>query len=146
MCGVIGIVANSEAVGEIYDGLATLQHRGQDAAGVMVFDGNQFHTKRGSGLVRDVITAADIPGLRGKIGIGHVRYPTTGSYSADEVQPFFVNSPLGLGLVQVLVTLTELGDHSMMSCRGSLSWCGSCRPSGCYLTQKRRPFFCISIR
>ncbi|MFH1546471.1 MAG: amidophosphoribosyltransferase [Patescibacteria group bacterium] len=99
MCGVIGIAAEHEVVGEIYDGLATLQHRGQDAAGVMVFDGNQFHTKRGNGLVRDVITAADIPGLRGKIGIGHVRYPTAGSYSVDEAQPFFVNSPFGLGLV-----------------------------------------------
>ncbi len=99
MCGVIGIAAEHEVVGEIYDGLSTLQHRGQDAAGVMVFNGQQFHTKRGNGLVRDVITAADIPGLRGKIGIGHVRYPTAGNYSADEAQPFFVNSPFGLGLV-----------------------------------------------
>ncbi|MFA6458100.1 MAG: amidophosphoribosyltransferase [Patescibacteria group bacterium] len=99
MCGVIGITANSEVVGEIYDGLATLQHRGQDAAGVMTFDGAQFHTKRGAGLVRDVIGAADILELTGKIGIGHVRYPTAGSYSPEEAQPFFVNSPLGLGLV-----------------------------------------------
>jgi amidophosphoribosyltransferase len=99
MCGVIGIASESEAVGEIYDGLATLQHRGQDAAGIMIFDGNQFHTKRGDGLVRDVITAEDIPELRGKIGIGHVRYPTAGSYSTEEAQPFFVNSPFGLGLV-----------------------------------------------
>ena len=90
---------NTEAVGEIYDGLATLQHRGQDAAGVMTFDGEQFHTKRGAGLVRDVVTPADILELRGTIGIGHVRYPTAGSYSAEEAQPFFVNSPLGLGLV-----------------------------------------------
>ncbi len=99
MCGVIGISAENAVVGEIYDGLATLQHRGQDAAGVMTFDGNQFHTKRGNGLVRDVITAEDIPDLGGKAGIGHVRYPTAGSYSADEAQPFFVNSPFGLGLV-----------------------------------------------
>ncbi|MFH0834696.1 MAG: amidophosphoribosyltransferase [Patescibacteria group bacterium] len=99
MCGVIGIAGHSEVVGEIYDGLATLQHRGQDAAGIMTFDGAQFHTKRGAGLVRDVIGAADILELRGKIGIGHVRYPTAGSYSAEEAQPFFVNSPLGLGLV-----------------------------------------------
>jgi len=99
MCGVIGIASAGEVVGEIYDGLATLQHRGQDAAGIMIFDGNQFHTKRGDGLVRDVITAEDIPELRGKIGIGHVRYPTAGSYSCEEAQPFFVNSPLGLGLV-----------------------------------------------
>ncbi len=99
MCGVIGILANSDVVGEIYDGLATLQHRGQDAAGVMTFDGSQFHTKRGSGLVRDVIGAADILELRGSIGIGHVRYPTAGSYSPEEAQPFFVNSPFGLGLV-----------------------------------------------
>jgi len=99
MCGVIGIASGNEVVGEIYDGLATLQHRGQDAAGIMIFDGHQFHTKRGNGLVRDVITAEDIPGLRGNIGIGHVRYPTAGSYSADEAQPFFVNSPFGLGLV-----------------------------------------------
>ncbi|MCF7846079.1 MAG: amidophosphoribosyltransferase [Candidatus Peribacteraceae bacterium] len=99
MCGVIGIVGRNEVVGEIYDGLATLQHRGQDAAGVMTFDGGQFHTKRGAGLVRDVIGPEDIHELRGKIGIGHVRYPTAGSYSPEEAQPFFVNSPLGLGLV-----------------------------------------------
>lgn len=99
MCGVIGIAANSEVVGDIYDGLATLQHRGQDAAGVTTFDGEQFHTKRGAGLVRDVIGVADILELRGKIGIGHVRYPTAGSYSVEEAQPFFVNSPLGLALV-----------------------------------------------
>jgi len=99
MCGVIGISANSEVVGEIYDGLSTLQHRGQDAAGVMTFDGEQFHTKKGTGLVRDVIGSKDILELKGKIGIGHVRYPTAGSYSIEEAQPFFVNSPLGLGLV-----------------------------------------------
>lgn len=99
MCGVIGITSETEVVGEIYDGLATLQHRGQDAAGIMMFDGSQFHTKRGNGLVRDVITGDDIPELRGQIGIGHVRYPTAGSYSAEEAQPFFVNSPFGLGLV-----------------------------------------------
>ncbi|MCF7836501.1 amidophosphoribosyltransferase [Candidatus Gracilibacteria bacterium] len=99
MCGVIGIAGENEVFGELYDGLATLQHRGQDAAGMMTFDGNQFHTKRGAGLVRDVILAADISELRGSIGIGHVRYPTAGSYSAEEAQPFFVNSPFGLGLV-----------------------------------------------
>ena len=99
MCGVLGISTEGEAVGELYDGLATLQHRGQDAAGVMLFDGNQFHTKRGSGLVRDVIKPKDIPDLMGKVGIGHVRYPTAGTYSSEEAQPFFVNSPFGLGIV-----------------------------------------------
>ncbi|MFH1375553.1 MAG: amidophosphoribosyltransferase [Patescibacteria group bacterium] len=99
MCGVLGISTEGEAVGELYDGLATLQHRGQDAAGVMLFDGNQFHTKRGSGLVRDVIKSKDIPDLMGKVGIGHVRYPTAGTYSLEEAQPFFVNSPFGLGIV-----------------------------------------------
>jgi len=100
MCGVLGISAENEVIGELYDGLATLQHRGQDAAGVMIYDGKQFHAKRGSGLVRDVIRTKDVSKLHGSTGIGHVRYPTAGTYdNTAEAQPFFVNSPFGLALV-----------------------------------------------
>ena len=99
MCGVIGISAENEVVGELYDGLATLQHRGQDAAGIMTFDGQRLYEKRGNGLVRDVILADDVQKLSGSIGIGHVRYPTAGGYDPKESQPFYVNSPFGLALV-----------------------------------------------
>ena len=92
MCGILGISNEKLAIGELYDGLVALQHRGQDAAGVISSDGNQVFEKKGTGLVRDVFQADDIKQLRGALGIGHVRYPTAGTYSANESQPFFVNS------------------------------------------------------
>jgi len=99
MCGIIGISSTHPVVGDIYDGLSTLQHRGQDAAGIMTFDGSQYHSKRGDGLVRDVFRRGDVERLQGNIGIGHVRYPTAGSYDVREAQPFYVNAPFGLALV-----------------------------------------------
>ncbi len=99
MCGIIGISSADSVVGDLYDGLSTLQHRGQDAAGIMTFDGQQFHSKRGDGLVRDVFRSKDVTRLAGTTGIGHVRYPTAGSYDVRETQPFFVNAPHGLSLV-----------------------------------------------
>lgn len=99
MCGIIGISAESDIVGNLHEGLSTLQHRGQDAAGIMTFDGRQFHSKRGDGLVSDVFRRRDIERLRGTIGLGHVRYPTAGAYDISEAQPFYVNAPFGLALV-----------------------------------------------
>lgn len=99
MCGIIGIVSENEVVGDLIEGLSTLQHRGQDAAGIVTYDGRQLHAKRGDGLVSDVFRRRDIERLRGFAGVGHVRYPTAGSYDISEAQPFFVNAPFGLVLV-----------------------------------------------
>lgn len=98
MCGIIAIYAQMEVVQDLYDGLTVLQHRGQDAAGIATYSGKQFHIKKGNGLVRDVFRTKNILRLKGNYGIGHVRYPTAGSNSADESQPFYVNSPYGIAL------------------------------------------------
>ncbi len=98
MCGVIGIVARSAVNQALYDGLTVLQHRGQDAAGIMTFDNGRLHLRKDNGLVRDVFSAADMLELRGNMGIGHCRYPTAGCSSSAEAQPFYVNSPYGISL------------------------------------------------
>lgn len=98
MCGIIGIISNKPAAQEVFDGLTVLQHRGQDSAGIMTYE-DQFHLKKGNGLVRDVFHTKNMVRLRGNLGIGHVRYPTAGSYDAAEAQPFFVNSPFGIALI-----------------------------------------------
>ena len=98
MCGVVGIVAKSDVVGAVFDGLSMLQHRGQDAAGIATCQGDRLRLKRGNGLIRDVIVPEDAKLLRGTMGVGHVRYPTAGTASPDEAQPFYVNSPYGLVL------------------------------------------------
>ena len=98
MCGIIGIISNKPAAQEIFDGLSVLQHRGQDSAGIMTYEG-RFHLKKGNGLARDVFHTKNMIRLKGNIGIGHVRYPTAGSYDAEEAQPFYVNSPFGVALI-----------------------------------------------
>lgn len=98
MCGIIGIYGTENVSQELYDGLMTLQHRGQDAAGIMTYK-DRFHMTKDNGLVRDVFTPENTDHLAGMIGIGHVRYPTAGSNDAAEAQPFYVNSPYGMGLV-----------------------------------------------
>ncbi len=99
MCGIVGIVAFTPVNQSIYDALTVLQHRGQDATGIATIDkNNQFHIRKSNGLVKDVFAARHMLRLRGKIGIGHVRYPTAGSSSASEAQPFYVNSPFGITL------------------------------------------------
>jgi amidophosphoribosyltransferase len=95
MCGVIGIWANDHIVRDMYQGLLAMQHRGQDAAGIITYDG-RFHTKKGNGLVRDIFTAENIQRLRGNVGIGHTRYPTIGGGGGEDAQPFQVNSPFGI--------------------------------------------------
>ncbi len=98
MCGILGIVRNTPAIQDLYDGLIVLQHRGQDAAGIATFNGQQIHLKKGNGLVRDVFRTKNILRLKGTMGIGHVRYPTAGCSSAEEAQPFYVNAPFGIAL------------------------------------------------
>ncbi|PSJ17871.1 amidophosphoribosyltransferase [Nitrosomonas supralitoralis] len=99
MCGILGIVAKSPANQLLYDGLLMLQHRGQDASGIVTAQGNTFHMHKGLGLVRDVFRTRNMRALTGNMGIGHVRYPTAGSArSPAEAQPFYVNSPFGIVL------------------------------------------------
>ena len=96
MCGIIGFVGTTEVASALYDGLTVLQHRGQDAAGIVTVDGAHLRLHKGNGLVRDVFNQGSMSRLRGHIGIGHCRYPTAGSDNADEAQPFYVNSPYGI--------------------------------------------------
>ncbi|HIF5511057.1 TPA: amidophosphoribosyltransferase [Pasteurella multocida] len=100
MCGIVGIVSQSPVNQSIYDALTLLQHRGQDAAGIVTIDDeNRFRLRKANGLVSDVFEQVHMLRLQGNAGIGHVRYPTAGSSSVSEAQPFYVNSPYGLTLV-----------------------------------------------
>ncbi|MFZ7202958.1 amidophosphoribosyltransferase [Avibacterium avium] len=100
MCGIVGIIGQSPVSQAIYDGLTVLQHRGQDAAGIVTIDDeNRFRLRKANGLVSDVFQQVHMLRLQGNAGIGHVRYPTAGSSSVSEAQPFYVNSPYGLTLV-----------------------------------------------
>src|SRR5690606_17191296 len=98
MCGIVGIVGHEPVAHALYDALTVLQHRGQDAAGIVTEENGHLHTRKGNGLVRDVFEQRHMLRLRGNIGIGHVRYPTAGSASPSEAQPFYVNSPYGICL------------------------------------------------
>lgn len=96
MCGIIGIVGTTEVASALYDGLTVLQHRGQDAAGIATVDGERLRLHKANGLVRDVFNQSAMSGLRGRIGIGHCRYPTAGAECSAEAQPLYVNSPYGI--------------------------------------------------
>ena len=98
MCGVIGIVSHEPVNQALYDGLTVLQHRGQDAAGIVTSSGKKLHIRRNNGLVKDVFHTRHMKKLLGNMGVGHVRYPTAGSSSVAEAQPFYVNSPYGISL------------------------------------------------
>ncbi len=98
MCGIIGIVGRSEVAPALYDGLTVLQHRGQDAAGIATIDNDKLRLHKAAGLVSDVFDREHMLKLRGRIGIGHCRYPTQGSEGSAEAQPFYVNSPYGIAL------------------------------------------------
>ena len=100
MCGIIGVSkTQGNAVFDTYDGLLTLQHRGQDSAGMVTFDGVHFHERKSNGLVKDVFRQKHVETLKGATALGHVRYPTAGTLSVEEAQPFFVNAPFGIYLV-----------------------------------------------
>jgi amidophosphoribosyltransferase len=99
MCGIVGIVANHTVNQTLYDALTVLQHRGQDAAGIVTCgEHGRFYLRKDKGLVRDVFQKRHMLTLVGSMGIGHVRYPTAGSDSSAEAQPFYVNSPYGITL------------------------------------------------
>ncbi len=98
MCGIIGIVSRQEVNQLLFDGLTVLQHRGQDAAGIVTCDNGRLFLRKDNGLVRDVFHTRHMMRLRGNMGVGHVRYPTAGCSSSAEAQPFYVNSPFGITL------------------------------------------------
>jgi len=99
MCGIVGIYSHQSVNQLLYDGLQLLQHRGQDAAGIVTMDGSMFHMHKQLGMVRDVFRTRDMRNLVGNVGIAHVRYPTAGSAASPaEAQPFYVNSPFGIVL------------------------------------------------
>ncbi len=99
MCGILGVVAKNPVNQILYDGLLVLQHRGQDAAGIVTAEGAAFHMHKGGGMVRDVFRTRNMRALAGFSGIAHTRYPTAGSaWATAESQPFYVNSPFGIVL------------------------------------------------
>ena len=98
MCGVVGIVSQQPVNQALYDALTVLQHRGQDAAGIVTWGKNGLQQRKSNGLVRDVFRHRHMLQLKGNVGIGHVRYPTAGGSKSSEAQPFYVNSPYGICL------------------------------------------------
>jgi len=99
MCGFIGIAGlpGTDIASELYEGLIALQHRGQDAAGILSFDG-RFHLRKQNGMVRDIFRHADMERLKGNLAVGHVRYPTIGMGADEDAQPFYINYPFGVGM------------------------------------------------
>ncbi|GAB4373852.1 MAG: amidophosphoribosyltransferase [Acidobacteriota bacterium] len=97
MCGFIGLIGTDAPVREVHDGLLAIQHRGQDAAGIVAYDG-RFHLHKGEGLVRDVFDPAAMAKVRGELALGHVRYPTVGSGGAEDAQPFVLTHPFGIAM------------------------------------------------
>jgi amidophosphoribosyltransferase len=99
MCGIIGIHSNDPVADQLYDGLMMLQHRGQDAAGMVTYDGEQMHMHKADGLATEVFGQKEMERMKGHTGMAHVRYPTAGTYDTREAQPFYVNSPFGIALI-----------------------------------------------
>lgn len=98
MCGFIGMIGVGPVAQEMADALLVLQHRGQDAAGIATFDGETFHVERGVGLVRECFDDRSLARLRGRMGVGHTRYPTVGGGTADDAQPLYTNAPFGIAM------------------------------------------------
>lgn len=98
MCGIVGIVGRGPVNQSLYDALLVLQHRGQDAAGIVTCEDGKLHLRKNNGLASDVFKTDHMIRLRGNMGVGHVRYPTAGCSSSAEAQPFYVNSPYGIVL------------------------------------------------
>ena len=98
MCGIVGIVQKDNCFTELYDALIMLQHRGQDAAGITICEGENLHSRKSKGFVREVFSQRHFERLKGNYGIGHVRYPTAGGNSKEYAQPMYVNSPYGISL------------------------------------------------
>jgi len=117
MCGIVGMVAKSNVNQTIFDALTVLQHRGQDAAGLVTCEGNRFFLRKDNGLVNEVFRTRHMKRLVGNLGIGHVRYPTAGSSSSAEAQPFYVNSPYGIALAHNgnLTNADDLAEKMLLS-------------------------------
>lgn len=98
MCGIVGIVGKNDVNTQLYDALTILQHRGQDAAGIVTCQNGRMTQQKANGLVQDVFRTRHMQRLLGNVGIGHVRYPTAGSSGPALAQPFYVNSPYGIAL------------------------------------------------
>jgi amidophosphoribosyltransferase len=100
MCGIVGVISSAPVNQLIYDALLLLQHRGQDAAGIVTMQDSRCYMHKARGMVRDVFRTRNMRGLPGSVGLGQVRYPTAGNaYSEEEAQPFYVNAPFGIVLV-----------------------------------------------
>ncbi len=100
MCGIVGVISKSPVNQLIYDSLLLLQHRGQDAAGIVTMQGTKCFMHKARGMVKDVFRTRNMRALPGTVGLGQVRYPTAGNaYSEEEAQPFYVNAPFGIVLV-----------------------------------------------
>jgi len=123
MCGVVGIVSQRPVNQAIYDALTVLQHRGQDAAGIVTWGADGLRQRKSNGLVRDVFRQRHMLRLTGNVGIGHIRYPTAGGSRAAEAQPFYVNSPYGicLGHNGNLTNYDELSEMLTMEDRRHLN-------------------------
>lgn len=112
MCGVVGIVGSPEAAKEAFLGLTTLQHRGQDAAGILTYDTTGFHRVKNLGLVESVFNRENMAGLTGSMALGHARYSTIGRGDLVDVQPFLISYPFGIGMVHNgnIVNTAELAE------------------------------------
>ena len=124
MCGVVGIVSSQPVNQGLYNALTVMQHRGQDAAGIVTWSAEQgLKHRRSNGLVRDVFRHRHMLRLEGNVGIGHVRYPTAGGSKSSEAQPFYVNSPYGICLAHNgnLTNYDELADLLITEDRRHLS-------------------------
>ena len=98
MCGLVALSSSEQASYLIHSALIALQHRGQDAVGMVTENKGKFHFQSSHGLVRDVFSNHDIDSLKGNVGIAHLRYPTSGSVTQNQIQPFYVNSPFGIAM------------------------------------------------
>lgn len=113
MCGIVGIVGQNPVNHRLYEALTMLQHRGQDAAGIVTSSAGRLYLRKANGLARDVFRESDMRRLSGNLGIGQVRYPTAGTDSSAEAQPLYVNSPYGITLAHNgnLTNAKELTDE-----------------------------------
>lgn len=123
MCGIAGIVSQSPVNQDLYDALTVLQHRGQDAAGIVTTNGSKLFLRKNNGLVRDVFRTDHMLRLQGNAGVGHVRYPTAGAESSAEAQPFYVNTPYGICLSHNgnLTNASQLKEELFMADRRHLN-------------------------
>ena len=137
MCGIVGVVGRSAVNQLIYDALLLLQHRGQDATGIVTEKDRKFFMHKAKGMVRDVFRTRNMRALPGNVGLGQVRYPTAGSStSEEEAQPFYVNAPFGIVLVadRLAVAMLPLASRTCATSAPRpccMSRSARCRSPGC---------------